>query len=253
MQDDRDTFQANKVRQSLALGQDKEVFQDAVSTLVGLDKYDYSYLWSWLGVPIIQLPADTMATQEAIWDTKPDVIIESGVARGGSVIFLASMMKLLGRGKVIGVDIDIRKHNRESIEQHPMSDSIVLIEGSSTSEATLELVRREIPDGSRVMVILDSDHSRDHVLAELRAYGPMVSPGQYLVVADTLLGWIRPDQTPQKRSSVWEPGNEPWAAVQTYLAETDRFAPDDVLNGKLVMSSSPGGYLLCREAPSSRP
>lgn len=243
--DDREEFEANKTRQAKALGKDEAAFQKAVDTVVDLDRYGYAYLWSWLGLPIIQMPADVVVTQEVIWEAKPDVIVETGVARGGSMIFLASMMQLLGRGKVVGVDIDIRAHNRQAIEEHPLSKRVVLIEGPSTSEEVMAKVRAEIPDGANVMVILDSDHSRDHVLDELRSYGPLVTKGQYLVVADTLLGRLRPDQTPKKRAAVWEPGNEPLTAARTYMQETDRFETDEVVNGKLVLSSSPGGYLKC--------
>lgn len=243
--DDRLEFEAHKRKMSLALGKDEEAFQHALNTLVALDKYDYAYLWSWMGVPIIQMPADIMATQEVIWNTKPDVIIETGVARGGSMIFMASLLKVIGKGKVIGVDIDIRAHNRDSIETHPLSPLITLIEGPSTTAETLAKVKAEIPAGASVMVVLDSDHSRDHVLDELRCYGPLVTEGQYIVVADTLLGRGDMSQTPTKRSKIWYPGDEPYAALNAYLKETDRFETDEVLNGKLVLSSSPGGYLKC--------
>jgi len=243
--DDRLEFEAHKREMSLALGKDEEAFQHALNTLVALDKYDYAYLWSWMGVPIIQMPADVMATQEVIWNTKPDVIIETGVARGGSMIFMASLLKVIGKGKVIGVDIDIRAHNRDSIEQHPLSPLITLIEGPSTTAETLAKVKAEIPAGASVMVVLDSDHSRDHVLDELRCYGPLVTEGQYIVVADTLLGRGDMSQTPTKRSKIWYPGDEPYAALNAYLKETDRFETDEALNGKLVLSSSPGGYLKC--------
>lgn len=245
IEDDRLAFEEHKREMSLALGRDEATFRSALDTIVKLDKYDYSYLWSWMGVPIIQMPADVMATQEVIWNTRPDVIIETGVARGGSMIFMASLLQVLGKGKVIGVDIDIRAHNRETIESHLLAPRIALIEGPSTAPETLDCVKAEIPEGASVMVVLDSDHSRDHVLAELRAYGPLVTEGQYLVVADTLLGWGDASQTPTKRSKVLYPGDEPYAALKTYLAETDRFAPDPVINGKLVLSSSPGGYLKC--------
>lgn len=243
--DDRLEFEAHKHEMSLALGKDEEAFQHALNTIVTLDKYDYSYLWSWMGVPIIQMPADVMATQEVIWNTKPDIIIETGVARGGSMIFMASLLKVIGKGKVIGVDIDIRAHNRDSIEKHPLSPLITLIEGPSTTVETLAKVKAEIPAGASVMVVLDSDHSRDHVLDELRCYGPLVTEGQYIVVADTLLGRGDMSQTPTKRSKIWYPGDEPYAALNAYLKETDRFETDEALNGKLVLSSSPGGYIRC--------
>jgi cephalosporin hydroxylase len=246
MKDDRAEFEAHKREMALALGRDKEAFQQSLSTLVTLDKYDYSYLWSWMGLPIIQMPADVLATQEVIWANKPDIIIETGVARGGSMIFLASLLKITGGSRVLGVDIDIRSHNRQSIEAHPLAPLITLIEGSSIAPETVALVRDAIPEGASVMVVLDSNHSRDHVLAELRAYAPLVTPGQYLVVADTLLGQVPASQTPTKRSAIWHPGDEPYAALNAYMAETERFEVDEALNGKLVLSSSPGGYVRCK-------
>jgi cephalosporin hydroxylase len=244
--DDRVSFEEKKRGQALAMGRDEQLFATATSLLTEADKYDYAYLWSWLGVPIIQLPADVMAMQEVIWATKPDVIIETGVARGGSVLLMASLLELVGNGKVIGIDIDIRTHNRDSIERHPMSKRVVLIEGPSTAPGVMAQVRSEIPAKAAVMAILDSDHSRAHVLNELRQYGPLVTPGCYLVVQDTRLGHLGEQQTPQKRSKVWLKGNEPLSAVNDYLQETDRFEVDPVINGKLILASSPGGYLRCR-------
>ena len=243
--DDRLEFEAHKKEMSIALGKDDAVFRQALDTLVSLDKYDYSYLWSWMGLPIIQMPADVMATQEVIWATKPDVIIETGVARGGSMVFMAAMLQLIGKGKVVGVDIDIRAHNRSAIESHPMASRIEMIEGPSTSTETMDRVRAAIPTGASVMVVLDSDHSRDHVLDELRHYAPLVTEGQYMVVADTLLGRCEPSQVPTKRSQVLLPSDEPLAALHAYLKETTRFELDEVINGKLVLSSSPGGYVRC--------
>jgi len=244
--DDRAAFEEKKRARALALGRDPHVFDAALKAIQAANKYDYPYLWSWMGVPIIQLPADVMATQEVIWDTKPDVIIETGVARGGSVLFMASLLELIGKGTVIGVDIDIRPQNRDSIEHHPMAKRVTLIEGSSTDPAVVAKVRAEIPTGSSVMVVLDSDHSRDHVLAELRSYGPMVTDGCYLVVADTMLGRFNAEQAPDNRSKLWLKGNEPLSALKAYLGETDRFEVDAVVNGKLILASSPGGYLRCR-------
>lgn len=241
--DDRAEFEAHKRAQALALGRDQSVFDGSVRYMLQLDPYDYSYLWSWMGVPIIQMPADVLATQEVIWATKPDIIIETGVARGGSVLFMASLLELIGKGQVIGVDIDIRAHNRASIEQHPMSKRVTLIEGGSVDEDTLARVRAAIPAGARVMVVLDSDHSRDHVLAECKAYGQLVTPGCYMVVADTMIGHVEASEAPQKRSKIWSKGDEPLSALRQYLAESDFFEVDEVLNGKLVLSSSPGGYI----------
>ena len=173
--DDRAAFEEKTRAQAAALGRDRGVFEIAVNAIHAANKYGYNDLWSWMGVPIIQLPADVMATQEVIWMTKPDVIIETGVARGGSVLFMASLLELIGKGKVIGVDIDIRAHNRDSIERHPMAKRVTLIEGSSTDRATVENVRAEIPADASVMVVLDSDHSREHV--PLLAHGPQARRG----------------------------------------------------------------------------
>lgn len=242
-QDDRDAFARHSREQSLALGKDREVFDASTSFMLRLDPYDYSYLWTWMGVPIIQMPADILATQEVIWATRPDVIIETGVARGGSVLFMASLLELMGKGQVIGVDIDIRAHNRDTIENHPMARRVTLIEGGSTAPETLAAIRAQIPEGARVMVILDSDHSRDHVLAECRAYAPLVTEGCYMVVADTMIGHVDESDAPRKRSKLWFKGNEPLTALRMFLSENASFEVDEVLNGKLVLSSSPGGYI----------
>lgn len=251
VKDDRQEFEARKERMSLALGQDKDIFVQARDTILALDKYDYPYLWSWMGVPIIQFPADIMATQEVVWKTRPDVIIETGVARGGSMIFMASLLAAMGneKAKVIGVDIDIRAHNRDSIESHPLAKWITLIEGGSVDDETLAKVRAEIPEGAKVMVILDSDHSHKHVLAECRAYGPMVTEGCYLVVADTAVGYLPEGLSLANRSRAWTKGDEPLAALTDYLKEETAFEVDPVLNGKLVLSSSPNGY--CVRKPSA--
>lgn len=243
--DDREQYLENRKNKSFSLGLDKKIFQQSKDLIYNLDQYDYSYLWTWMGIPIIQLPADIIATQEVIWKTKPDIIIETGVARGGSVLFMASILEMMGNGQVIGVDIDIRKHNRESIEAHPMSKRVTLIEGGSVDESILKQVRANIPDGARVMVVLDSDHSRDHVLEECRAYGPMVTKDCYMVVADTLVGHLDKKNAPQNRSQVWYKGNDPLTALQDYKLESDRFEIDLEINGKLVLSSSPGGYAHC--------
>ena len=147
----------------------------------------YSYAFSWMGRPIIQLPDDMVRTQEAIFATRPDVIVETGVAHGGSLVFYASLFAAMDHGRVIGIDIDIRPHNRAAIEAHPMFPRISLIEGSSTADETIMRVREQIAPGERVMVFLDSDHSRDHVAAELARYAPLVSPGCFLLVQDGVM------------------------------------------------------------------
>ena len=173
--DDRKQFEKSKLISIESLGEDKQIFNQSKEMIKSLDKHNYTYLWSWLGLPIIQWPADIMATQEVLWQVKPDVVIETGVARGGSVVFIASILQMIGKGRVVGVDIDIRSHNREAILNHPMAPSITLLEGPSTSKDILQKVSSEIKETDVVMVILDSDHSYDHVLAECHEYSKFVS------------------------------------------------------------------------------
>ena len=208
-----------------------------------VSKHEYSYHFRWMGRPIIQFPQDVMAMQEIIWRVQPDLIIETGIAHGGSLIFNASMLELLGRnGRVVGIDIDIRGHNREAIESHPMFRRITMIEGSSIDEAVVEQVRELSRGCGNVLVSLDSNHTHDHVLAELRLYAPLVTVGSYLVVFDTII-----DAMPEEFSAnrPWAPGNNAGTALRQFLSETDRFVVDEELENKLLITVAPGGYLRC--------
>jgi cephalosporin hydroxylase len=242
--DDRVDFERQKAQSIADMGKDEAMFEASLDLIRKSDKHRYSYVWSWMGVPIIQRPSDMVALQEVIFETKPDVIVETGVARGGSVIYQAALLQMIGKkdGLVIGVDIDIRAHNRDTIEKHVMAPHIRLIEGSSIAPETVEMVRALIPPNAKTMVVLDSNHARDHVLAELRAYSPLVSPGQFLIAADTILGYFKPGQAPTYYSQLLVKGDEPLAAVDEFLKETDAFVVDPI-NDKLIMSSSPGGFL----------
>lgn len=244
VKDDRAEFELARRDSIASLGRDKGVFDASVQLILDSDRHRYSYIWSWMGAPIIQRPADIVALQEILWECKPDVIVETGVARGGSVIFFASLLRAFGKpdGKVIGVDIDIRAHNRDTIEKHPMASSIVLIEGSSSAPEIVAQVKSHIPEGASVMVVLDSDHSRQHVANELRAYCDLVTKGQFFITADTILGFIPQDKAPTYYSKLLVSGDEPLAAVHDFLAADDRFVRDPI-NDKLIMSSSPDGYL----------
>lgn len=202
----------------------------------------YSYVWRWLGVPIIQMPADVVALQEVVWETRPQVIVETGVARGGSLIFFSSILQLIGEGEVVGIDIDIRSHNRQAIEEHPLSPRIHLIEGSSVDPRVAEEVRSRCHGAERVMVVLDSNHAHDHVLAELRLYAPLVTTGQFLVVADTVVDDLAPEA---HATRPWGVGDSPRTALDAYLGECDRFERDGYVNDRLLMTCSPGGYLRC--------
>lgn len=240
--DDTENFESDKRRWAAEMDEDAELRADALDLLIRSDRHHYSYQWNWLGLPIIQFPQDIIATQEIVWETRPTVIVETGIARGGSMIFLASLLQLIGVGRVLGVDIDIRPHNRAKIEEHPLHHRIHLIEGSSTAPEVLEAVRSQIGAEDRVMVILDSDHTHAHVLEELRLYAPLVTPGQYLIVADTVVEDI-PLQ--KHRSRAWGPGDNPRTALEAYLQDVDRFEPDPYINAKLLETASPGGYLRC--------
>lgn len=147
----------------------------------------YQYTFSWMGVPIIQLPEDVLRIQEAVYSIKPDIIIETGVAHGGSLVFYASLCKAMDKGKVIGVDVEIRPHNRKTLESHCLSESITLIEGNSVAPNIVQQVKGHVTPGARVMVILDSNHTYTHVLAELEAYAELVSPGSYIVATDGIM------------------------------------------------------------------
>lgn len=208
-----------------------------------VSRYEYSYHFSWLGRPIIQFPSDIVALQEVIWKTRPDLIIETGVARGGSVVFHASMLELLGEdGFVVGVDVDIRTDNRVEIERHPMFKRIRLVHGSSVDDEVVERIRGFARDRRRVMVILDSMHTHAHVLRELHAYSPMVSLGCYLIVLDTIIEDL-PAELWEDRP--WGPGDNPKTAVREFLSRTDRFEVDTVIDSKLLITVAPGGYLRC--------
>jgi cephalosporin hydroxylase len=202
----------------------------------------YSYNFTWLGRPIIQYPQDIVALQEIIWRTRPEVIVETGIAHGGSLILSASILELIGgTGMVIGIDIDIRAHNRTAIEMHPLFKRILLIQGSSTDEAVVADVSKRVAS-KRTMVVLDSNHTEEHVLSELKAYAPLVSKDCYLVVLDTVI-----EDLPQEfhEGRPWKRGNNPKTAVQKFLRLNDRFVVDRVIQQKLQITVAPEGYLLC--------
>jgi cephalosporin hydroxylase len=240
MTDDTEHFRAERLRRVQQMAADENVRRLDRELLVESDRHDWSYAWDWLGLPIIQMPTDVQVMQEIIWSCRPQVVVETGVARGGSLILYSSILQLIGEGEVLGVDIDIRAHNRSAIEAHPMSKRISLIEGSSVSEDVLAEIRRHIGTAERVMVVLDSNHTHEHVLAELRLYSELVTVGQFLVVADTMVEEVPPQL---HRPREWGPGNNPATAVRDFLAADDRFAPDEHVNAKLLLTSSRGGYL----------
>lgn len=218
--------------------------------------FKYSYNFRWLGRPIIQFPQDMLAMQELIWSVRPDLIIETGIAHGGSLVFSASMLALLdmcdviesgasfdprnsGR-RVLGVDIDIRAHNRVAIEAHPMASRIEMIQGSSIAPETVEMVHAIAARYKRVLVCLDSNHTHEHVLAELKAYAPLASVGSYCVVFDTVVEDMPKSMFPDRP---WGPGDNPKTAVWEYLKQHPEFQIDRDIQHKLLITVAPDGYL----------
>lgn len=206
---------------------------------------NYSYNFSWLGRPIIQYPQDIVAMQELIWEVKPDMIIETGIAHGGSLIFSASMLTLLEAcgeiesGVVLGIDIDIREHNRKAIEEHPMNKKITMFQGSSIDTEMIARVHEFAKKGKKILVCLDSNHTHDHVLAELRAYAHLASVGSYCVVFDTVIE----DMPKGFYDRPWDVGNNPKTAVWEYLKECDDFEIDKNIENKILITVAPDGYL----------
>jgi cephalosporin hydroxylase len=206
-------------------------------------RYKYSYHFTWMGRPIIQYPQDIMALQEIIWQVRPQLIIETGIAHGGSLIFSASMLQLIGGdGHVLGIDIDIRPHNRVEIEKHPMSKRITMIQGSSIAEDVVRQARELARDKSPILVILDSNHTHEHVLRELELYSPLVTGGSYVIVFDTVVEDMPADTF---RDRPWSKGNNPKTAVWEFLKGNRRFVIDDSISNKLLLTVAPDGYLKC--------
>ena len=205
-------------------------------------KYEYSYHFSWLGRPIIQYPQDILAIQEIIWKIKPDLIIETGIAHGGSLILSASILELIGKGEVLGIDIDIRKHNKEEIEKHSLYKRITMIKGSSINKEIIKKVHSFAKEKKKIMVILDSNHTHNHVLEELAAYAPLVSKGSYLIVFDTIIQNMPKEFT---KNRPWGKNNNPKTAVEQFLKKNKRFKIDKKIEEKLLFTVAPSGYLKC--------
>lgn len=202
----------------------------------------YSYNFTWMGRPIIQYPQDMIAMQEIIWDIKPDLIIETGIAHGGSLIFYASMLELIGKGEIVGIDIDIRDHNRKEIESHPMFKRIKMIQGSSIDPAIVAEVKKHTEGKKTILVTLDSNHTHDHVLAELNMYSPFVTLNSYMVVYDTIVEKLPEDHLPG-HVRPWGIGDNPWTALNSFIGENPQFEIDYAINNKLLISVAPDGYL----------
>ena len=220
--------------------EDRKLKKLALKFLIDSCKYKYSYNFNWLGRPIIQYPQDIIALQEIIWLTKPDLIIETGIAHGGSLIFSASMLELIGNnGLVVGIDIDIRKHNKIAIQKHPLFKRIKMIEASSIDKSTIQTVKKYVKGKKSILVYLDSNHTEEHVLKELELYSPFVTKNNYLIVFDTVVNDM-PDSCFTNRP--WKKGDSPKTAVKKFLKNNRGFIIDTHFD-KLLISVAPSGYL----------
>lgn len=214
-------------------------------------RFDYQYMFEWLGRPIIQDPQDICAIQELIWRVQPDLVVETGIAHGGSLVLSASILAAISQGellagraakprRVVGIDIDIRAHNRAAIEAHPMAHRIDMLQGSSIAPEIIAEVHARAAKYQRVLVFLDSNHTHEHVLAELEAYAPLASEGSYCVVFDTVIEDLPAGMYPDRP---WDVGNNPKTAVHEFLSRNKNFVVDEDMDAKLLISVAPGGYL----------
>lgn len=206
---------------------------------------EYSYHFRWLGLPIIQFPQDIIALQEIIWKVKPDLIIETGIARGGSLIFSASMLELIGKGNVLGIDVDIRKENMKNILKHPLSKRIKMIEGSSIDKSVVNKVYKIAEKKKKILVMLDSNHSHNHVLSELNAYSKLVKKGSYLIIFDTIIEDIPKKYSKKLMKGNWSKTDNPKTAVHEFLKENKKFEIDREIEDKLLITVAPDGFLRC--------
>ena len=251
-----DEFAKEKTNNIVKLGSADDLIKASYLWQEKAARYNYVYNFEWFGRPIIQFPQDIVATQEIILSSKPDLIIETGIAHGGSLIFSASMLALLdvaeaiesgatidprkSERKVLGIDIDIRAHNRAAIEAHSMSSRIEMIQGSSIDPEVVNQVQNIAKGYERVMVFLDANHTHDHVLAELNAYAPLVSKDSYCIVYDTAIEDVSENLSENR---LWGPGNNPKTAVWEWLKTNENFEIDKAIPNKLLITVAPDGYL----------
>jgi cephalosporin hydroxylase len=249
-------FQSEVAARTAANATDKVLRKTAAAFMRATINQRYSYNFFWQGRPIIQYPQDIAAVQELVWSVKPDLVIETGIAHGGSLILSASLLAMLdlcdsiemgekldprtSRRKVLGIDIDIRAHNRAAIEAHPMASRIQMIQGSSVAPEIIEQVHAVAADYSRVLVCLDSNHTHEHVLAELNAYAPLTSKGSYCIVFDTVIDDMPKEMFPDRP---WGPGDNPKTAVWEYLKTHSEFEIEKSIQHKLLITAAPDGYL----------
>lgn len=224
-----------------AMARDEDLKRKSLDWMLHADRYKYTYNYTWLGRPVIKFPNDLMLMQELIWEVKPDLIIETGIAHGGSLVFSASMLALLGGDRLaLGIDIDIRPHNRKEIEAHPLAGRIRMLEASSVAEATLAEVKRIAAPYKTVMVFLDSLHTHAHVAQELALYAPLVTVGSYLVLPDTFIEYFPKGYYADRP---WDVGDNPMTALRAFLASDPGFEIDRRRCDKLMITEAFDGYL----------
>ena len=239
--DDSKKFFAESRKNIKLMNKDDNLKKLSWKWFVKTFKYKYPYNFTWLGLPVIQYPHDLVLLQEIIWNLKPRIIVETGVARGGSLIFYASMINLLNnKGKVIGIDIDIRKHNRDLIEKHFLSDKIEMIESSSVKQDTFNKVKSLSKDYRNILVMLDSNHTESHVLKELNLYSSLISKNSYCIVFDTI---VEKMDSEFSKNRPWNKKNSPQSAIQKFLKKNDEFIVDKTIDKKIILSMAPGGFL----------
>lgn len=246
MKNEIEKFNKETNERLMANANNEELIESANAFMKSSTEPKYSYNFSWLGRPIIQYPQDIIAMQELIFSIQPDLIIETGIAHGGSLIFMSSMLELNAScggpidAEILGIDIDIRKHNRDAIKAHPMFKRITMIEGSSIAPEIIEQVKAQTINKKRVLVCLDSNHTHEHALAELEAYASLTSIGSYCVVFDTIIEDLPAEMYPNRP---WGPGDNPKTAVWKYLKSHPEFEVDKSIDNQLLISVAPSGYL----------
>jgi cephalosporin hydroxylase len=237
---DRKSFEQEKIESIATARADRELIRKGLDFVSHSDKHKYGYNWTWMDLPIIQMPEDIVLTQELLWELKPDFVIELGIAWGGSLAMYAAFMELAGKGEVVGIDITIPAHNAEAIMSCPVASRIALVEGSSIEKEVFEKVAAKIPKGSKVLMVLDSNHTHDHVYQELNLWSPLVNKDSYIIVSDTIVEHI---PTQNHRPRPWGPGNNPGTAAEKFLNENSRFSSDNKYSNRALASFNPSGYL----------
>jgi len=241
----REEFRELQRRSAEEMAADEALHRDSLDVLFRADQHRWIHQGTWLGEPVLNLPQDMFALQEIIFQTRPEFIIEIGVAWGGSLLFYSTLLEVLGGGEIIGVDVFIPDDLKERLNSHGrLSQRIHLINGSSIEQETLDKVKEITGDSRKTMILLDSNHTHEHVLKELQLYAPLVGKGYFLICGDTIVEDI-PEQ--DYRDRPWGPGNNPKTALQAFMQESNRFVVDENIENKLLFSCNPGGYLRCVE------